>query len=53
MSDEEKPRDKVGPDGKCVMTGHPCTCIPKTLGHWCCWSIPADKLATLKRSEGK
>ena len=42
MSDEyEDIRDrKVGPDGKCVLTGHPCTCIPKSLGHWCCWSFP-------------
>ena len=30
----------VGPDGKCPMTRHPCTCIPKSLGHWCAWSIP-------------
>jgi hypothetical protein len=31
---------KVGPDGKCVLTGHPCTCTMKSLGHWCCWSAP-------------
>lgn len=35
--------ERVGPDGKCVLTGHPCTCIPKTLGHWCCWSIPKEQ----------
>jgi hypothetical protein len=50
MADEEKrpyeldKRAKVGPDGKCVMTGYPCVCNFKSGGHWCCWSFPADKV---------
>jgi hypothetical protein len=35
---------KVESDGKCPMTGHQCTCIPRTTGHWCCWSIPRTEM---------
>lgn len=42
VEDDDASDRKVGPDGKCVLTGHPCNCIPKSLGHWCCWSIPSE-----------
>ena len=44
MSDDDLRDRKVGPDGKCVMTGHPCKCVPKMAGHWCCWSIPKEEV---------
>lgn len=44
MSEPHPAMSKVGPDGKCVLTGHPCTCLPKTGGHWCCWSIPKEEV---------
>jgi hypothetical protein len=31
---------EVKSDGKCPMTGHPCTCTVRSLGHWCVWSAP-------------
>jgi hypothetical protein len=35
----------------CPMTGYPCTCTMKSEGHWCCWSIPADKVGKPEESD--
>lgn len=43
---------KVGADGKCPMTGHPCTCIPRSLGHWCCWSTPRTDIEAYNATLG-
>ena len=53
MAEEQDIRDRrVGEDGRCVLTGYPCTCIPRTGGHWCCWSIPSEELSQ-QASEGE
>ncbi len=40
MKDNAMDDNEVGEDGLCPLTKQPCKCIPRSLGHWCCWSVP-------------